>query len=188
VNRGIPGDQTYQYLERFQRDVIDLEPRAVIIWGIDNDVIRAPQGRIEETCREVERNLKALVVFALAYDIVPILVTDLTLRPPFRWYEWVAACVGRLRGRVGYQQRINGHVSRLNQFIRDFAAETNTRLLDLHPLLTGRNGMRKRRYSRKDGSHLTPEGYRVINAYAVPRLIEWLDLTNDKISDSIVSR
>jgi lysophospholipase L1-like esterase len=64
---------------------------------------------------------------------------------------------------------------RLNVFIRDLAQRTGARLLDLHPLVSSsRNGMRARRYARRDGSHLTAAGYRAIEAYAVPRLEAWL--------------
>jgi hypothetical protein len=41
VNGGIPGNQTHEYIERFQRDVVELDPCGVVISGIDNDVIRA---------------------------------------------------------------------------------------------------------------------------------------------------
>jgi len=84
VNRGIPGNQTHEYLDRFERDVIGLHPRAVIIWGVDNDVIRAPQGRTAEACWCVERNLESLVRLARVHGIEPILVTDLTIPPPAR--------------------------------------------------------------------------------------------------------
>jgi len=185
---GIPGDQTHQYLDRFERDVVDLCPRAVIIWGVDNDVIRAPRGRTAEACRAVERNLESLVRLARLHGIEPILVTDLTLRPPFRWFEWLAALVGRVRGKEGYQQRINRHVLGLNVFIRELAERTETRLLDLHPLVSARNGMRARRYARPDGSHLTDAGYRVINAYVIPRLEAWLAAPQPTTADAAVSR
>jgi hypothetical protein len=173
VNRGIPGNQTHEYIERFQRDVVDLQPCAVVIWGIDNDVIRAPHGGTAEACWRVERNLERLVALTRAHGIEPVLVTDLTLRPPFRWFEWAAALVGRLRGKQGYQQRINGHVLALNDFIRDLAQRSGSHLLDLHPLVSARNGMRARRYARRDGSHLTKAGYRVIDDYVIPRLQGW---------------
>ncbi len=187
VNRGVPGDQTPACLERFQRDVVDLDPCAVDIWGVDNDVIRAPRGRTAEACWGVERNLEALVGLARANGIEPILVTDLTLRPPARWYEWLAAIAGRARGRQSYQQRINGHVLRLNTFVRDLAARTGTCLLDLNPLVSARNGMRARRYAKRDGSHLTDAGYRVIDAYVIPRLTAWL-ASADPASEPIRAR
>jgi lysophospholipase L1-like esterase len=174
INRGIPGNQTLEYLERFDRDVADLHPRAVVIWGIDNDIIRAPREATDEACCRVERNLGLLLDRARANRIEPILVTDLTLRPPVRWYEGVAALAGRLRGKQGYQQRINAHVLHLNRCIRDLAQRTGTRLLDLHPLTADRRGMRKRAYAQRDGSHLTDEGYRVIDDYVRPRLEAWL--------------
>jgi hypothetical protein len=188
VNRGIPGDQTHQYLDRFERDVADLHPRAVVIWGIDNDIIRAPRGRTAEACWCVERNLEALVRLARINGIEPVLVTDLTLRPPARWYEWAAAIAGRLRGREGYQRRINRHVLRLNNFIRDLAERSGTRLLDLHPLVSTRNGMRARRYAKRDGSHLTDAGYRVIDAYAVPRLEAWFGAASPVSAEPSLAR
>ena len=188
VNRGIPGDQTHQYLDRFERDVVALRPRAVIIWGVDNDVIRAPRGRTAEACWCVERNLESLVRLARVHGIEPILVTDLTLRPPSRWFEWLAALAGRVRGKEGYQQRINRHVLRLNAFIRELAERTGTRLLDLHPLVSARNGMRARRYAKPDGSHLTDAGYRVINAYVIPRLEAWLAAPQPTTAGAAVER
>lgn len=174
VNRAIPGDQTPSYVERFHRDVVALQPRAVIIWGIDNDLQRAPRDRAGEACQRVERNLEALVRLAREHDIEPILATDMTLGSPAGCYERVAAMAGWLRGKEGYQQRINRHVLRLNDFIRALAARSGAPLLDLHPLVSARNGMRERRYTKADGSHLTDAAYRVITAYAVPRLETWL--------------
>jgi lysophospholipase L1-like esterase len=174
INRGVPGGMTASYLERFQRDVVDLQARAVVIWGVDNDIIRSPLGGMDEACDAVERNLAALVALARAHDIEPIMVTDLTIRPPARRLEWLAALIGRIRGREGYQQGINRRVLRLNAFVRAFTAANGVRLLDLHPLVSGRDGMRLRRYAKRDGSHLPPEGYQAINDYAVPLLTKWL--------------
>jgi hypothetical protein len=188
INQGIPGNQTHEYIERFQRDVVDLDPCAVVIWGIDNDVIRAPRGRTPEACWCVERNLERLVWLARVHGIEPVLVTDLTLRPPFRWFEWVAAIVGRLRGKEGHQQRINGHVLSLNAFIRDLAERTGTHLLDLHPLVSTRNGMRARRYARRDGSHLTKAGYRRIDDYVIPRLLAWFGQPEPSLATGPLAR
>jgi lysophospholipase L1-like esterase len=174
VNCGIPGNQTHELLARFEQDVVKHSPRAVIIWGIVNDVIRAPKGQMSETCEKIKNNLEAMIVLAWKHDIEPILVTDLTLRPPYRWYEPIAAFVGRLCNKVGYQQRINSEVMRLNTAIRQLGLRTGTRVLDLNPLVTGPDGMRQKRYARPDGSHLPPEGYEVINAYVVPLLTKWL--------------
>ena len=174
INRGVPGGMTASYLERFQRDVVDLRARAVVIWGVDNDIIRAPLGGMDEACDAVERNLAALVARARAHGIEPILVTDLTIRPPASRLEWLAATIGWLRGREGYQQGINRRVQRLNAFVRAYTAANGVRLLDLHPLVSGPNGMRLRRYAKRDGSHLPDSGYQAINAYAVPLLSTWL--------------
>jgi lysophospholipase L1-like esterase len=174
INRAIPGNQTHEYIDRFACDVVDLEPQAVLIWGIDNDIIRSPRDRILETCALVEHNLEHLVKLARANGIEPILTTDLTLRPPARWVEGVASMVGTLRGKESYQAYVNGHVIRLNAFIRKLAWRENVHLLDLNPVVSGRDGMRARPFARPDGSHLSEAGYRAIEAYAVPRLEAWL--------------
>ncbi len=111
---------------------------------------------------------------ARAAGIEPILVTELTLRPPAHWSEWLGGVIGRVRGKEGYHQRVNGHILRLNAFVRDLAQQTGARLLDVQPLLSRRNGMRARRYAKRDGSRLTKAGYRAIDAYAVPWLEAWL--------------
>ncbi len=174
VNKGIPDNQTHDYVERFERDVTALRPRAVVIWGVDNDITRAARGRTAEACWCAERNLEALVRRARAHGIEPILATELTVRPPARLSEWVGAVMGRIRGKEGYHQRVNGHLLRLNGFIRDLAQQTGARLLDLQPLVSARNGMRARRYAKLDGVRLTDGGYRAIDAYAVRCLEVWL--------------
>ena len=174
VNRGIPDDQTHGYVERFERDVAALRPCAVVIWGVESDITRATRGRTAEACWCAERNLEALVRRARAHRITPVLATELTLRPPARPSEWLGGVMGRLRGKEGYHQRVNGHILRLNTFIRDLARQAGVPLLDLQPLLSARNGMRARRYARLDGGRLTKAGYRVIDAYAGPLLEAWL--------------
>ena len=173
INRGIPGDQTHEYLDRFDRDVLAAQPRAVVIWGVDNDVIRAPGGDADAARTRVEDNLELLVDRAWQDGIEPVLVTDLTLRPPDSWRERVAALAGALRGKEGYQHRINRHVMALNVAIRRLAQRTATHLLDLHPITSGRRGVRVRGFSKPDGSHLTDAGYAAIDAYARPRLEAW---------------
>lgn len=174
VNCAIPGNQTHEYVARFDRDVAALRPRAVVIWGIDNDVIRAPLGQAEEAGWRVERNLAHLVQMARARGIEPILSTDLTLRPPARWYEPIAELAGWLRGKEGYQQRINAQVIRLNERIRALAACMGARLLDIYPLTADYRGQRRRAFAKPDGSHLTDAGYRAIETYVIPRLETWL--------------
>jgi lysophospholipase L1-like esterase len=173
VNLGIPGDQTHEYIARFEDDVIPLEPRAVVIWGIDNDIIRAPRGEALDVEPRVVRNLAFLVRLAKDNGIEPVLVTDLTLRPPRRWVEGLATIVGRLRGKQSYQSYINGHVLRVNASIRELARRARVQLLDLHSITSGPDQMRARAFAEADGSHLTPAGYRAITAYAVPRLEAW---------------
>ena len=173
VNLGIPGNQTHEYIGRFEDEVLALRPRAVVIWGIDNDIIRSPRDEVVEARRRVMRNLAYLVHLARDSGIEPVLATDLTLRPPARWLEGLAAIVGRLRGKQGYQSYINGHVLWLNASIRALATRAQVKLLDIHRVTSGPDEMRAPAFAQADDSHLTEAGYRAITAYVVPRLEAW---------------
>ena len=155
--------------------MVDLHPRAVIIWGMDNDVgIRAPRAGIAQACWGVERNLESLVRLAARarHRANPGHRPDASAAVPL---VRVGGCLaGRIRGKEGRRAAPSTVTCCASTRSSATSQRTGTRLLDLHPLVSARNGMRARRYARPDGSHLTDAGYRVINGYAIPRLEEWL--------------
>ena len=53
ANRGVPGQRTADFLERFERDVLAVKPRAVLIWGFINDLFAASDARTASA--EVQR-------------------------------------------------------------------------------------------------------------------------------------
>ena len=52
VVRGVSGQQSFEVLERFERDVVSAKPRAVILWGFINDIFRAPAAEIDTGNRQ----------------------------------------------------------------------------------------------------------------------------------------
>jgi lysophospholipase L1-like esterase len=167
VNRGQPGLDSTDLVERFDRAVRPADPRAVLIWGI-NDLTRAGRSRIGGALDAACRNLRTLTRGAMALGIEPVLVTALTLRPQVSWSETLHAWVGRLRRKQSFQSVVNEHVVRLNAFLRELCARHDLLLLDMQQVLADRNGVRRRAYLKPDGNHISPAGYAAVTQYAAP--------------------
>jgi uncharacterized SAM-binding protein YcdF (DUF218 family)/lysophospholipase L1-like esterase len=170
VNKGVAGQETFALRDRFARDVVELSPRAVIIWGFVNDVFRAPRPQIASRLDRTRANLREMIAQARAKGIEPILATEVTVRPPLAMSETITSWIGWMLGKESYQDYVNGHVAAVNQWIRDLARDEHLLLLDLQPVLADGSGVRKREFSKDDGSHISPAGYAALSAYAQPRL------------------
>ncbi|HEY8549110.1 MAG TPA: ElyC/SanA/YdcF family protein [Vicinamibacterales bacterium] len=170
VNKGIAGQQSFELLERFERDVVPANPRAVIIWGFINDIFRAPGDGVDAAVERARKTLTALVEAARKHGIEPVLATEVTIRPPASWSETLAAWVGWAMGKESYQDRINKRVRETNEWVREFARREGILLLDLEPVLADRSGQRRREFAKEDGSHIPPAGYEALSAYATPVL------------------
>jgi len=167
VNCAEGGLETGELVQRFERVVTPVKPRAVLMWGF-NDFLRAPRHAIADTFERACENRRALIRAARAACIEPILMTALTMRPPREWLAGVRTCLGRLRGKPSYQTLINEQVLRWNAFLRDLADRQGVLLLDVQRLLSGPDGLRRRAYTRDDGNHISPKGYAVVTEYAAP--------------------
>src|SRR5881392_1668232 len=66
VNRGIGGQTTSQMLVRFRQDVIDLQPKVIVILAGTND-IAGNTGPISN--EDIERNFESFAELASAHDI-----------------------------------------------------------------------------------------------------------------------
>ena len=170
VNKGVAGQETFQLRERFAADVVALSPRAVVIWGFVNDVFRAPRPQVASRLERTRANLREMIALARENGIEPILATEVTVRPPLAFSETVMAWVGWMLGKESYQDYVNGHVVVVNRWIRDLARTERLLLLDLEPVLADGSGIRRREFSKEDGSHISPAGYAALDAYAQPML------------------
>jgi acetyl esterase/lipase/lysophospholipase L1-like esterase len=146
VNRGIGGQTTSQMLIRFKQDVIDLQPKAVVILAGINDIA----GNTGPTTLEaIMDNLSGMALLAKAHGIKVILCSVL----PAYDFPW----------RPGLTPAEK--VISLNRMIKAFAQENSMHYLDYFPaLVDSRNGMKKE-YSH-DEVHPTPEGYKVMEPLA----------------------
>lgn len=142
VNRGIGGQTTPQMLIRFTQDVIDLEPKVVVILAGINDIA---QNTGPTTHEAIMNNISGMALLAKAHGIKVILSSVL---PAFD-FPW----------RPGLEPAEK--VIELNRMIKAFAQENDFFYLDYFSALKdSRNGMKKNYAS--DEVHPTKEGYQVM--------------------------
>jgi len=165
VNVGIDGQQSFELLERFQRDVIDRKPRMVVIWGYINDIHRNPKTEIAATMQRAKDSFVQMAELAQENGITPVLVTEVTIRPKDGWTETVMGWIGTLRGKSSYQDFVNQHVRELNVWLRSYAERKGLQLLDFEPLLADTDGQRREGLATADGSHINRAGYERLTSY-----------------------
>jgi uncharacterized SAM-binding protein YcdF (DUF218 family)/lysophospholipase L1-like esterase len=170
INRGMNGQQSWELLERFDRDVVAAAPRAVIIWGFINDIYRAERPKLGDALARTRQSLLTMIERGRANGIEPILATEVTVRGRLELREDAMALVGRLLGKQSYQMYVNRHVLDTNVWLREVARQQSLLLLDLQPQIAGPDGTRRREYSRPDGSHISSAGYETLTRYALPIL------------------
>jgi uncharacterized SAM-binding protein YcdF (DUF218 family)/lysophospholipase L1-like esterase len=168
INAGAPGEESWQLLARFDRDVVAHRPRAVILWGFINDIHRAPKDRIDQAVTRARESFVAMIAKARAAGIEPIVTTELTIRPLDSWSETFGSWVGWAMGKESYQAAVNRRVLETNVWLRDLARREGLLVVDLHPALSDADGLRRKAFAKPDGSHITPAGYEALGAYAVP--------------------
>ncbi len=172
VNKGVAGQQSFELLERFDRDVASASPRAVILWGFSNDIHHAQPDSMDQTIARVRDSYAQLIARARQHGIEPILATELTLRPPDSVGERVAGWAGTLRGKESYQDQVNRHVLALNRWLVDTATREGLLVLQLQTVLSEPDGRRHPAFAQPDGSHITPAGYDALTSFVTPILEE----------------
>lgn len=147
IGRGISGQTTPQMLVRFRQDVIDLNPRVVVILAGTND-IAGNTGPM--TLEEILGNIKGMAELAEFNGIKVVLCSVL---PAFD-YPW----------RPGLMPNIK--IPKLNAMIRSYAEEKGFVYLDYFTAMADeRNGLPKE-YA-EDEVHPTLAGYMVMEPMVV---------------------
>ncbi len=142
LNRGIGGQTTPQMLSRFERDVLNVNPEAVLILAGTND-IAGNTGEISLT--EIRDNIAEMAQMASKHQIQVILCSVL---PAFD-YPW----------RSG--RRPDQKIPVLNELIQELAEAQNLYYLDFFTeMADARYGLPKDLAG--DGVHPTPKGYAVM--------------------------
>lgn len=155
VNRGISGQTTPQMLLRFRADVIELEPKVVVILAGTNDIAGNTGPATLET---MAANIASMAELARAHGIRVVLASVL----PAAAFPWATA------------QRPAARIVELNGWIRAYAEKNGLIYIDYHSAMADADLGMKKEYS-EDGVHPNAAGYALMNrhvAQALARLPE----------------
>jgi lysophospholipase L1-like esterase len=146
INRGIGGQTTSQMLVRFRQDVIDLQPKAVVILAGTND-IAGNTGPISN--EDIESNFASIAELARDHNIHVIFSSIL----PVHNYTPQAQDF--------FAQRPMERILALNMWLKEYCAANKLVYLDYFPALSDEKGLLKRDLA-DDGLHPNKAGYAVM--------------------------
>jgi acyl-CoA thioesterase I len=143
VNRGISGQTTPQMLLRFRQDVIDLQPKVVVILGGTNDVA---QNTGPMTPEETEDNLVSMAQLARANGITVVLCSILP-SVEFWWHRGMEPAP---------------KIAAINEWLKNYAAQHHYVYVDFYDAMKDPQGGLPPNLSR-DGVHPGPAGHAVMD-------------------------
>jgi len=146
VNRGIGGQTTSQMLVRFRQDVINLQPKIVVILAGTND-IAGNSGPISN--EDIEANFASLAELARAHNIRVIFSSVL----PVHNYT--------PKSQDFFAQRPMDRILALNRWLKDYCAANNLIYLDYFPAMIDDKGMLKHDLA-DDGLHPNKAGFAIM--------------------------
>ena len=142
VNRGIGGQTTPQMLVRFEQDVANLHPAAVVILAGTNDVAGNTG---PSTPKMIEDNYTAMTQLATANGI-KVVLASITPADHYGWKPSVKPV---------------DEIRELNAWMKQFCATGACTYLDYYSAMSDAQGAMLPGYS-KDGVHPTSKGYSVM--------------------------
>jgi lysophospholipase L1-like esterase len=166
VNKGVSGETSSDMLVRFDRDVVPLGPRYVIIWGFINDIHRSERNTISATLERTRTNFKAMVNLSRKNGVIPILATELTIFGCKTYIEKIKTfLLEKVIGKESYRAYVNKHVLQVNEWLKSYAREERLMIVDFNRALSGKDSVRKEKYTTPDGTHISSEGYQELTRY-----------------------
>lgn len=146
INRGIGGQTTPQMLVRFREDVIDLQPKAVVILAGTND-IAGNSGPM--SLEEIEANYSTIAELARLHNIRVIFSSVL----PVHNYT--------LQSQELFAQRSPEKILALNRWLKEYCAANGHAYLDYFSAMVDDKGLLKRDLA-EDGLHPNKAGYSIM--------------------------
>lgn len=150
VGRGISGQVSSQMLVRFQEDVINLQPKVVVICCGTNDIA---QNNGYMSLEHILHNIKSMCQLARANKIKPVVCSTL----PAKGFKWRP------------EMRPANDILKLNEMIKAYAKENKIPYVDYHSALKDEENGLPKKYS-KDGVHPNAQGYAVMESVILPIL------------------
>ena len=146
VDRGISGQTTPQMLVRFRRDVIDLQPKAVVILAGTNDIAGNTGPMTNE---EIQGNLASMSDLAHAHNI-KVVFSSVT---PVSEYH--------VRGVPQTTARPMERIKAMNEWMKSYAASHGDVYLDYFSAMIDDKGLMRAELT-EDDLHPNAKGYAVM--------------------------
>jgi lysophospholipase L1-like esterase len=146
VNRGIGGQTTPQMLVRFRQDVINLQPKIVLILAGTNDIAGNTGPMRNE---DIEANYASFAELAKLHGIRVIYASIL---PVHNYTD---------RAKDFFAQRPQSRILALNEWLKDYCAKNDIVYLDYFSALVDEKGMLKKDLA-DDGLHPNAAGFKVM--------------------------
>lgn len=146
INRGIGGQTTPQMLVRFRQDVIDLQPKVVVILAGTND-IAGNTGPMRND--DIEANFASFAELARVHGIQ---VVYSSILPVHNYTE---------RSKDFFAQRPQARILQLNDWLKKYCAENHIVYLDYFSALVDDKGMLKKDLA-DDGLHPNAAEYKIM--------------------------
>jgi lysophospholipase L1-like esterase len=161
LNRGIGGQTTSQMLVRFRQDVINLQPKAVVVLAGTND-IAGNTGPISN--QDIEANFASLAELARAHKVRFIFASIL----PVHHYT--------AKAEDFFAQRPPERILQLNAWIKQYCSAHRLVYLDYFDAMVDGQGMLKRELA-DDGLHPNKAGFAVMAPLAQKAIEQALEGT-----------
>jgi acyl-CoA thioesterase I len=146
LNRGIDGQTTSQMLVRFRQDVIELDPRVLVVLAGTNDVAGVTGPTRNE---DIEANYASMAELARLHHIRVIFSS---LLPVNNYTE---------DAKESFALRPHERILALNRWLQDYCAKNKLVYLDYFSALVDDKGMLKRDLS-DEGLHPNAAGYKIM--------------------------
>jgi lysophospholipase L1-like esterase len=146
INRGISGQTTPQMLVRFRQDVIDLDPKVVVVLAGTND-IAGNTGPMRN--QDIEANYASMAELAGAHHIRVVFSSVL---PVHNYTD---------RSKDFFAQRSPARILEMNSWLKDYCAGNNVVYLDYFSALVDDKGLLKKELA-DDGLHPNDAGYKIM--------------------------
>lgn len=149
--RGISGQVTSQMLCRFRADVINLQPRAVVILAGTND-LALNNGPID--MEHIVENIASMADLARSAGITPFICSVL----PAAKYPWNPKV-----------EQVAEKIRSLNTLLKTWADDHDVRWVDFYSDMDAGDGSMRSELTG-DGVHPAPAGYDIMEQIIVPAL------------------
>jgi lysophospholipase L1-like esterase len=146
INRGIGGQTTPQMLVRFRQDVIDLQPKVVVLLAGTNDIAGNTGPMRNE---DIEANYASMAELARVHGIRVVFSSVL---PVHNYTE---------RSKDMFAQRSPGRILELNAWLKDYCTKNDLVYLDYFSAMVDDKGMLKKDLA-DDGLHPNAAGYKIM--------------------------